>query len=80
MGEHSDIFVGLDVAKDRQVVAIAEGSRDGAVRYLGEVGSDTFSIRSLVRKVVGTDRRLRFWDEADPTSYRLKRESEASGH
>lgn len=40
MGEYSDIFVGLDVAKDRHAVAIAEGGRDGDLRYFGEIGSD----------------------------------------
>ena len=80
MGEYSDIFVGLDVAKDRHAVAIAEGGRDGDLRYFGEIGSDTASIRSLVRKLAGPGRRLRFCYEAGPTGYGLKREIEALGH
>lgn len=40
MEEHSIVFVGLDVSKDRHAVAVAEGGRDGDVRYLGEIGSD----------------------------------------
>jgi len=32
----SEIFVGMDVSKDRHAVAVAEGGRDGEVRYYGE--------------------------------------------
>jgi transposase len=80
MGEYSDIFVGLDVAKDRHAVAIAEGGRDGDLRYFGEIGSDAASVRALVRKLAAPGRRLRFCYEAGPTGYGLKREIEALGH
>ena len=32
--EHSEIYVGLDVAKARHAVAVADGERQGEVRYL----------------------------------------------
>lgn len=37
MGEYSEAFVGIDVAKGRNAIAIADGERGGEVRYLGEV-------------------------------------------
>jgi transposase len=30
------VFIGIDAAKARDAVAVAEGGRDGAVRYLGQ--------------------------------------------
>ena len=41
-------FVGLDVAKARHAVAVAEDGRQGEVRYLGEIGADAESVRRLV--------------------------------
>ena len=35
MGEHSEAFVGIDVAKGRNAIAVADGERGGEVRYLG---------------------------------------------
>ena len=80
MGEHTEVFVGLDVSKDRHAVAIAEGGRDGEVRYLGEVGSDEAAIRRLVKTLARPGVRLRFCYEAGPTGYGLKRTIEALGH
>ncbi len=40
MVECSNIFIGMDVSKDRHAVAVADGGRDGEVRYFGEIGSD----------------------------------------
>jgi hypothetical protein len=55
MEEHNTIFVGLDVSKDRHAVAVADGGRDGIVRYFGEIGSDDASVRRLVRKLARPD-------------------------
>jgi hypothetical protein len=35
MGDIIDIFVGIDVAKVRNAIAIADGERGGEVRFLG---------------------------------------------
>lgn len=36
--EHSiEVFVGIDVAKARNAVAVADSGREGEVRYLGEL-------------------------------------------
>ncbi|MCC8947514.1 hypothetical protein H8A97_20985 [Bradyrhizobium sp. Arg62] len=80
MEDYNEVFVGLDVAKDRHAVVIAESGRDGEVRYLGEISSDGASVRRLVRKLARPGLRLRFCYEAGPTGYGLKREIEALGH
>jgi hypothetical protein len=43
MGEYSELFVAFDVAKKKHAVAIAEGGRQGEIRFVGEIealGSD----------------------------------------
>lgn len=37
MEHYSEIFVGIDVAKTRNAIAVAEGERGGEVQFLGEV-------------------------------------------
>ena len=39
MEKDSEVFVGLDVAKARHAVAVAEDGRQGEVRYIGEIGA-----------------------------------------
>ncbi|PWJ88227.1 transposase [Mesorhizobium loti] len=80
MEEYSEVFVGLDVAKDRHAVALAESGRTGEVRYVGEISSDSASVRRLVRKLGRPGVRLRFCYEAGPTGYGLKRDIEALGY
>ncbi|MCP1845951.1 hypothetical protein ACVIHI_008586 [Bradyrhizobium sp. USDA 4524] len=73
--DYSENFVGLDAAKDRHAVAIAENGRDGEVRYLGEISSDNASVGRLVRKLARPGLRLRFCYEAGPTGYGLSERS-----
>lgn len=36
--EHpTEVFVGIDVAMARNAIAVADGGRDGEVRFIGEV-------------------------------------------
>ncbi len=51
MAECSEIFVGMDASKDRHAVAVADGGRDGEVRFFGEIGSDGGSVRRFVHKL-----------------------------
>src|SRR3954468_15436534 len=37
MLEYSEAFIGIDAAKSRNAIAIAEAGREGEIRYLGEV-------------------------------------------
>ena len=69
MGDHSEVFVALDVAKGKNAVAIAEGGRRGEVRYLGEIENSRDATRKLVAKLCKTYQRLTFCYEAGPTGY-----------
>ena len=80
MEHHTDVFVGLDVAKLRHAVAVAEDGRDGEVRFFGEIGADAPSIRRLVGKLEKRHGRLHFCYEAGPTGYGLHRQLTALGH
>ncbi len=51
MGEHSEAFVGIDVAKGRNAIAVADGERGGEVRYLGEVDASPVSMTRIVRRL-----------------------------
>jgi transposase len=78
--EHSEVYVGLDVAKARHAVAIAEDGRQGEVRYLGEIDADPVSVRRMVARLEKRHRRLHFCYEAGPTGYGLYRQIIAMGH
>jgi transposase len=78
--QNSGVFVGLDVAKARHAVAIADEGRSGEVRYLGEIDSDPVSVRRMVARLEKRHRRLHFCYEAGPTGYGLYRQLSAMGH
>ena len=80
MKDDSVIFVGLDVSKDSHSTALADGGRDGEVRFLGDISSSAESVRRLVRKLEKHGRPLHFCYEAGPTGYGLHRRIEALGH
>lgn len=75
MEQDSEIFVGMDVAKARHAVAVAEGGRQGEVRFLGEISADPESVRRLVSRL---EKRhgpaMHFCYEAGPTGYGLYRQ------
>ena len=68
------------MAKARHAVAVAEDGRQGEVRYLGEIGADTESVRRLAAKLGKRHGRLHFCYEAGPTGYGLHRQLTALGH
>src|SRR6266852_1340989 len=74
MSEHSEAFVGFDTSKLRNAVAIAEGGRDGEVRFFGEIDNTAEATAKLVSKLVGKYERLTFCYEAGPTGYGLYRQ------
>jgi len=81
MEQHTDVFVGVDVAKARHAVAVAEGGRQGEVRYLGEIGTDPESVRRLVARLEKAHgRALHFCYEAGPTGYGLHRQLTGLGY
>ena len=74
MEQYTEVFVGLDVAKVRHAVAIAESGRDGEVRFFGEIDADTESVRRMVVKLAKRHAALHFCYEAGPTGYGLHRQ------
>jgi transposase len=78
--QYSEVFVGLDVAKARHAVAVAEAGRHGEVRYFGEIDADPASVRQMVARLEKRHRKLHFCYEAGPTGYGLYRQLIAMGH
>ena len=62
-----EAFVGLDAAKLRNAVAIAEAGRDGEVRYVGEIDASADSMKRFIGKLASKSERLHFCYEAGPT-------------
>src|SRR5258708_6563669 len=80
MADYSEVFVGIDTSKLRNAVAIAQGGRNGEVRYLGEIENTEAATSKLVKKLAAQHRRLTFCYEAGPTGYGLHRLIQALGH
>jgi len=78
--QHSEVFVGLDAAKLRHAVAVAEAGRQGEVRYLGEIDAEPASVRKMVGRLEKRHQTLHFCYEAGPTGYGLYRQLTALGH
>ena len=80
MNEDSVVYVGVDVAKAKHAVAIAESGRSGEVRYVGEIETTPAAVERFVRKLARKHPRLHFCYEAGPTGYGLYRQLVALGH
>ena len=80
MKKHSEAYVGIDTAKARNAVAVAEAGRAGEIRYLGEYDTAPGSVAQLVRKLAEKYQSLHFCYEAGPTGYGLFRQITALGH
>lgn len=80
MEEASIAYVALDTAKLRNAVAVAEGGRDGEIRYIGEIDNTTASTARLVRRLTKQHATLLFCYEAGPTGYGLYRQLTDLGH
>jgi hypothetical protein len=68
-----EVFVAFDVAKARNAVSIAEGGRDGEVRYFGEIDNTFEATRKLILKLASRNQSLTVRYEARPTGYGLYR-------
>jgi transposase len=64
----------------RNAVAIADGGRDGEVRFVGEIDNTETATAKLVRKLAAKYDRLTFCYEAGPTGYGLHRQITSLGH
>ena len=75
-----EVFVEIDAAKARNAVAVAEGGRNGEIRYLGEFDNTPEATAKLVRKLTARYETVHFCYEAGPTGYGLYRQIIALGH
>src|ERR1700712_5732666 len=75
-----EAFIGIDAAKLRNAVAVAEGGRDGEIRYLGEFDAAPESMRRPVARLAAKYDPVHFCYEAGPTGYGLYRLVVSLGH
>jgi transposase len=80
MEKHSEGFVGIDVAKHRNAIAVAPDGRDQEVRFLGEVEATPEAMRKVAKRLAAKFERLHFCYEAGPTGYGLHRQLTALGY
>jgi hypothetical protein len=80
MGKYSEVFVGIDTAKKKHAVAVADAGRDGETRYLGEIDSAPATIERLIKKLASKYEKVRVCYEAGPTDYGLYRQIITLGH
>lgn len=80
MEQHREVFVGIDVSKARNAIAVADGERGGEVRFWGEVDASAESMRRVVKRIAASCERAHFCYEAGPTGYGLHRLITALGY
>jgi transposase len=80
MTKDKGFYVGVDVSKAKHAIAIAEGGRNGEVRYFGEIEATPAAVERFVRKLERKYPRLHFCYEAGPTGYGLYRQIVDLGH
>lgn len=69
-GHCSEVFVGIDVTKARDAIAVADGERGGEVRFIGEVDAADESMCRLVKRIAASCDRAHFCYEVGPTGSR----------
>ena len=72
MADYRKAFVGIDVAKLRIAVAVADAGREGEVRFFGEVDGSATNMRRVLGRIANRFDRVHFCYEAGGL-YRLVR-------
>ena len=80
MADYREAFVGIDVAKLRNAIAIADAGREGEVRFFGEVDASDTSMRRVIQRIKAKFDQVHFCYEAGPTGYGLYRLIRSLGH
>jgi transposase len=80
MADYREAFIGIDVAKLRNAIAIADSGREGEVRFFGEVDASVTSMRRVIQRIAAKFDRVHFCYEAGPTGYGLYRLIRSLGH
>ncbi len=78
--QHTEVYAGIDVAKLRNAVTVADGGRGGEVRFIGEVDAGDESMQRIVKRIAAGASRAHFCYEAGPTGYGLHRLITSMGH
>jgi transposase len=73
-------FVGLDVHKNSINVALADGERNGDVRYYGAIGGTFDDLDRVIKKLASPSRELHFVYEAGPCGYDIFRSLTDKGY
>jgi hypothetical protein len=71
VAQPKEAFIGIDVAKLRNAVAVADAGRDGEVRFFGEVDASPDGMRRLVAKLAAKDDRTLIGDGLPPAGCRI---------
>ena len=58
MTELGTVFVGIDAAKAKHAVAVAEPVRSGEVRYIGEIDAAADAVRKLLTRLAARHGKL----------------------
>ena len=80
MSSEQVAFIGLDTSKLKISVAIADGERNGEVRFLGDICFEPASVAGMVKKLAKRGAKLHFCYEAGLTGYELYRQIIELGH
>ncbi len=80
MADYREAFIGIDVAKLKNAIAVAESGREGEVRFWGEVDASVTSMRRIIQRIAPKFDRVHFCYEAGPTGYGLHRLIRSLGH
>jgi len=70
----------MDTSKARNAIAVAEGGREGELRYLGEYDNTLDAVLKLVRKLTERYETVECCYEPGPTGYGLHRQILSLGH
>lgn len=66
-------YIGLDVHKKSISIGIADGGRDGEVRYYGKIDNDMNQLDKVIRKLISKGAVLKVVYEAGPCGYAIYR-------
>jgi transposase len=80
MREYTEAFIGIDAAKSRNAIAVAEAGRLGEVRWFGEIDASPESMRRAIDRIAQKYDEVHVCYEAGPTGYGLHRMIRAMGH
>jgi hypothetical protein len=67
MAETGTVFAGIDAAKSKHAVAVAEPGRSGEGRYIGEIDAAADAVRKLLTRLAARQGKLHVCHEVGPT-------------